>query len=141
MDEASATPIGDDRPADLAAPVQFTTGGVDGVPTAGDFIGDPAAHTGFYAFDPFDVQLVTLRADRPGDRRSAGIAYCEGRGDCMYVGAVPERFVEAGTAIAYGQASRARRSTARSTARGSRSTDPIGVGDPRRSRRSRRPAT
>lgn len=102
-DEASASGIGANRPADLAVPARFDTGGIDGVPTSNDFIGDAAAHTGFYAFDTFDVQLVTCeRTDAA--IASAGITYCEVRDDCMYVGAVPEGALAAGTALAYGQA-------------------------------------
>ncbi len=77
--------------------------GRDGTPTSNDFIGDQASHTGFYAFDAVNVQLVTCeRTDAP--ILTAGLAYCAGRGDCMYVGAVPQGFVAAGQAIAYGQA-------------------------------------
>lgn len=103
VDEGSSTSIGNDRPVDLPAPVQFSTGGVDGVPTAGDFAGDPATRTGFFAFDPYDVQLVTCERTDPAIA-IAGIGYCEGRGDCMYVGAIPDGAIEAGTALAYGQA-------------------------------------
>jgi phage tail sheath protein FI len=102
VDEASATATGADRPVDLAAPAQFITGGLDGVPTAGDFAGDPATHTGFFAFDSFEVQLVTCERTDPAVA-IAGIAYCEGRNDCMYVGAIPDGSIEAGTALAYGQ--------------------------------------
>ena len=102
VDEGSATVIGRDRPTDLAVPARFTAGGVDGVATAGDFAGDQAARTGFYAFDPFDVQLVTSERTDPAIA-TAGITYCEGRGDCLYVGAIPDGAIEAGTALAYGQ--------------------------------------
>jgi Phage tail sheath protein subtilisin-like domain len=128
IDEASASAIGADRPADLAVPVQFTTGGVDGVPTSNDFIGDQAAHTGFYAFDTFDVQLVTCeRTDAA--IASAGIAYCEARDDCMYVGAVPEGAVDAGTAVAYGQALQGMKRYGALYAPWVLVSDPIGIGD------------
>ena len=78
VDENSPTAIGQNRPADLATPVQFNTGGVDGVPTSGDFAGNQATHTGFYAFDPFEVQLVTCERTDPAIA-AAGIAYCEAR--------------------------------------------------------------
>ena len=94
VDLASVSGIGLDRPADLAAPVQFDTGGVDGVATSTNFIGDAAAHTGFNAFDTFDVQLVTCERTDPAIA-AAGIAYCESRDDCMYVGAVPEGALDA----------------------------------------------
>jgi hypothetical protein len=74
----------------------------DSVPTAADFMGDAAAHTGFHAFDPADVQLVTCERD---DRAiaAAGLAYCAARGDCLYVGSVPEGSVGGGTAGDYGR--------------------------------------
>ena len=33
---------------------------------------------------------------------NAGLAYCEERGDCMFVGSVPEASIGGGTAIEYG---------------------------------------
>jgi phage tail sheath protein FI len=76
-------------------------GASDGTVSANDFIGDEATHTGFRAFDPLDVQLVATERTDPAIVQ-AGLAYCEGRGDCMLVGAVPEASVAAGTAIEYG---------------------------------------
>jgi phage tail sheath protein FI len=73
-----------------------------------DFIGDPAKHTGFYAFDAYDVQLVGCeRTDAA--IVTAALAYCANRGDCMFVGSVPENSVEAGQALAYGQAFQAKK--------------------------------
>jgi hypothetical protein len=128
VDLAAATPIGQDRPADLAAPARLATGGTDGVPTSADFIGNPAAHTGFSAFDPHAVQLVTCERTDPAIV-SAGIAYCEGRGDCMYVGAVPDGSIEAGTALAYGQALQGSKVYGALYGPWVVVADPIGVGD------------
>lgn len=103
IDEHSATAIGNDRPADLPAPLALDSGGADGVATSVDFVGNQAARTGFFAFDPCDIQLLTCeRTDAA--IAEAGISYCEARDDCMYVGAIPDGAVEAGTALAYGQA-------------------------------------
>lgn len=101
-DLRSASGVGANVPA---ANATFTAlqNGRDGVPTSNDFIGDQAAHTGFYAFDASDVQLVTCERTDPAIA-TAALAYCAGRGDCMYVGAVPQGFVAAGQAIAYGSA-------------------------------------
>ncbi|MFJ8062445.1 phage tail sheath C-terminal domain-containing protein [Streptomyces sp. NPDC096142] len=77
-------------------------GGAQGTPTATHFIGDPAAHTGFSAFDPFDVQLLCCERTDTAIAQAA-LAYCAGRGDAVFVGAVPEGFVAAGQAVAYGQ--------------------------------------
>lgn len=103
-DEKSSSGSGANLPAGnaVAAPARFNPGR-DGTPTANDFIGDPAARTGFYAFDPFDVQLLCTERTDPGIV-AAALAYCAGRGDCMFVGSVPEGTVEAGQALAYGQA-------------------------------------
>jgi phage tail sheath protein FI len=98
----SASGVGANIPAAVAT---FTplTGGRDGIPTPTDFIGDQAAHTGFFAFDVRDVQLVGCERTDPAIT-TAALAYCAGRGDCMFVGSVPQGFVGAGQAIAYGQA-------------------------------------
>lgn len=128
VDLASATAIGQDRPANLAAPVRFNTGGVDGVPTAAEFIGDGATHTGFFAFDPYAIQLLTCERTDPSIA-GAGIAYCEGRDDCMYVGAVPEASIAGGTAVAYGQALMGQKRYGALYGPWVVVTDPIGVGD------------
>lgn len=128
VDEASGTGLGLDRPSDLATPVQLTTGGVDGVATSAELAGDPAARTGFYAFDPYDVQLVTCERTDPAIAL-AGIAYCEGRGTAMYVGAVPEGSIEAGTALAYGQSLQGSKVYGALYGPWIQVTDPIGVGD------------
>jgi phage tail sheath protein FI len=73
------------------------TPGTSGLPTAVDFV------NGFSAFDPRDVQLVCCERTDPAVV-IAGLAYCENRGDCMYIGSVPERFVAAEEAIDYGKA-------------------------------------
>jgi hypothetical protein len=103
VDELSTQAMGANRPVDLATPAQFDTSGVDGAPTSTDFNGDPVTHTGFFSFDPYAVQLVTCERTDP-TIAEAGISYCEGRGDCMYVGAIPDGAIPAGTAVAYGQA-------------------------------------
>ena len=76
-------------------------GATDGTLGTADIIGDQATHTGFFAFDPFDVQLVCCERTDPGIVNAA-LAYCEGRGDCMFVGSVPEASVGGGTAVDYG---------------------------------------
>jgi len=89
-------------PAVTAALAPFATKGRDGTPTASHFIGDSAQRTGLFAFDPYAIQLLTCeRTD--ASIVTAALAYCENRGDCMYIGAVPEGYNEAGQAVAYGQ--------------------------------------
>ncbi|GGS77906.1 tail protein [Planobispora rosea] len=64
-------------------------GGVSRAAQAADYQGEAAQHTGFHAFDAFDVQLVGCdNSDVTVIRK--GLDYCERRGDCMFVGAVPQ---------------------------------------------------
>jgi phage tail sheath protein FI len=84
-----------------AATTVTLDGAGDGAVAANDFIGDESAHTGFRAFDPLDVQLVCTERSDPAIV-NAGLAYCEERGDCMFVGSVPQGSVGGDTAIEYG---------------------------------------
>ncbi len=93
---------GGNVPVALASYTPLTKG-TDGTPLVNDFIGDQTKRSGFFAFDPFDVQLVTCERTDPAIVIGA-LAYCAGRGDCMYIGAVPQLSVAAHQAIAYGQA-------------------------------------
>jgi phage tail sheath protein FI len=77
------------------------TGGGDGTVSATDISGDENTHTGFHAFDAVDIQLLATERGDPAIVNAA-LAYCEGRGDCMFVGSVPEGSVGGGTAIDYG---------------------------------------
>lgn len=98
-DLLSGSAAGLDLPADQA----FTAlgGGRDAAPTAADFVGDPAARSGFHAFDTNAVQLVACERSDPAVVVGA-LAYCQGREDCMFVGATPEGVVGA-DAVTYGQ--------------------------------------
>jgi hypothetical protein len=100
VDDHSASAPGSNIPS----PVGFThlTPGADGTLTVPAFIGDPGAKTGFYAFDPIEVDLVACERDDPGVV-AAALAYCEDRGDCMFVGSVPMGSVGNGSALAYGR--------------------------------------
>jgi phage tail sheath protein FI len=82
--------------------------GSDGVPTVNDFIGDQAQATGFNAFDPADVQLLTCERTDPMIVNAA-LGYCANRGDCMYIGVVPFGYVGARQAVSYGQAFQGRK--------------------------------
>lgn len=85
--DKSTSPSGTKTPNPL--PFKPFAGGQDGSPTFNDFIGDEAKHTGFYAFDPFDVQLVCCeRTDEP--IVTSALAYCARRGDCMFIGSIPQ---------------------------------------------------
>lgn len=65
--------------------------------TASDFIGSAAQHSGLFAFDVNQVQLIAVpdahRLDSAGRAQvvRAALDYCAGRGDCMYVGSAPDR--------------------------------------------------
>lgn len=124
--EVNRADIGTDVPAAVSfAPF---TPGRDGAATPNDFVGDQAKRSGFYAFDAFDVQLVTCERGDPTVTR-AGLDYCAGRGDCMYFGAVPQGFVQAGQAIAYGQAFQGKKVYGALYGPWIVVADPVGIGD------------
>jgi phage tail sheath protein FI len=116
-----------DRPAPTTGYVALQ-GGAEGTPTANHFIGDQAARTGFFAFDPFDVQLVCCERTDSAIAR-AGLDYCAKRDDAMYVGAVPQAFVEGGQAVAYGQSLQAKKAYGALYGPWIVVPDPIGVGN------------
>lgn len=126
VDAGTPSPVVD-RPAQTSGFVPLA-GGADGTPTANHFIGDSAARTGFHAFDPFDVQLVTCERTDSAIAR-AGIDYCQQRDDAMYIGAVPQAFVAGGQAVAYGQALRSKKAYGALYGPWVIVPDPIGVGD------------
>jgi hypothetical protein len=102
----SASGPGANLPALLTSFARFNPGR-DGTPTANDFIGDQSVHSGFFAFDAVDVELVGCERQDPAITVAA-LAYCANRGDCMFVGAVARGF-DLQTAIAYGQAFQAKK--------------------------------
>ena len=73
------------------------TGGVANPVTAAGMAGDPAAHTGLHALDTVAVQLLAvpdahqLEAEGRLLVTRGALDYCAARGDCMYVGAPPDR--------------------------------------------------
>lgn len=101
-DEASGNGPGDNVPQEQ--PLTRVDPGSDGVPTPGNFIGSVETRTGFYAFDPYEVQLVCSENDAPAVV-TAALSYCANRGDCMFVGTVPEGYIgpDASAAVNYGQ--------------------------------------
>lgn len=77
----------------FAAGTYVLTGGSDGdALTDSDYIGDEAAGTGFHMFDEIDdASLQVSAADTTSYAVAiAGHAYCENRGDLMYVSACPK---------------------------------------------------
>ncbi|HZH03939.1 MAG TPA: phage tail sheath C-terminal domain-containing protein [Myxococcaceae bacterium] len=75
----------------LARPVETKgvklAGGTDGILslTTSDFSGDDKLRTGMHALDRVDVQLVALPGKNDPAYISAGIAYCDNRGDCFFL--------------------------------------------------------
>lgn len=124
VDRSSASGVGADIPAPTT---KLFDPGRDGTPVPNDFIGDGAARTGFHAFDPYDVQLVTCERSDPSIV-TAALAYCAGRGDCMYVGAVPENHGVA-EMTAYGQAFQGKKVYGSLYGPWIVVADPIGAGD------------
>ena len=62
--------------------------------TAGDidFIGDPALRSGLSAFDTSRIQLLACPDTQSPGVTTAALAYCERRGDAMFVGAPPQGY-------------------------------------------------
>ena len=127
LDRHSTSGVGANIPAPNATFTRFTPGR-DGTPTPNDFIGNQTSHTGFYAFDATDIQLVGCERTDPAIA-TAALAYCAGRGDCIFVGAVPQGFVAAGQAIAYGQALQGKKVYGAVYGPWIMVSDPIGVGN------------
>jgi hypothetical protein len=100
-DAGGAAGPGLNRPAPTDGFVALRDGR-SGTAAARDYIGDEGARTGFFAFDPFDVQLVTSESTDP-TVITAALGYCEARGDCMYVGAPPKALIGSDGAVAFGQ--------------------------------------
>jgi len=123
-DRSSSSGVGANIPAQAT---KIFDPGRDGTPVPNDFIGDSAAHTGFSAFDPYDVQLVTCERSDPSIV-TAALAYCAGRGDCMYVGSVPENN-DVAAMTAYGQAFQGKKVYGSLYGPWVIVADPIGAGD------------
>jgi phage tail sheath protein FI len=81
--------------------------GSETAPTVADLVGSPGDGTGLHALDTVQPQLLAVPDAHLLDAGAArtvaqgAIAYCAGRGDCMYVGAPPDR--EAGTVSRYAE--------------------------------------
>jgi len=102
----SASGVGLDAPAPGIYPL---TGGADGAdPADTAFLGDPAARTGLEAFNGVAIQLLACPESTSVGVAAGAIAYCERRGDAMFVGTVPYGFDREG-AKAYAAALRGRK--------------------------------
>jgi phage tail sheath protein FI len=72
-------------------------GAVENDPVSTDYLGSAAGKTGYHALDTLAVQLVAasdVHQLSPADRDIAvhgALDYCAVRGDCMFVGATPDR--------------------------------------------------
>jgi phage tail sheath protein FI len=89
-DLGSTSGAGLNVPAETAVPLGQETAGNDGnAPVPADFIGEPDRRTGLYAFDTADIQLLATPETTDEAVVSAALAYCEIRGDAMFVGTVP----------------------------------------------------
>ncbi len=84
------------------APATFAalTGGTDDTLTGSAL--DTALAAAFDRFDPFNVQLVSCVESSESAVVTAGLDYCEARGDCMYIGATAGG-IDVDAATTYGQ--------------------------------------
>lgn len=94
-DLSGSTPAGIKNPVTVSN--QALTNGTEAAATAPDFIGNAGQKTGLYAFDTSQVQLLAipdahlLSPDGRNALLTAALGYCTRRGDCMVVGAAPDR--------------------------------------------------
>ena len=104
IDRNSASAPGLDVPAErrdpggrllasrLGDPAVPATVGVEAAPADTDFIGDPARRTGLRAFDLVRIQLLACPDTGSAAVALAALAYCESRGDAMFVGTTPRGY-------------------------------------------------
>lgn len=69
-----------------------TAGNNGGEPVDTDYTGDPALRTGLYAFDMVNIQLLACPETQSAGVAIASLAYCERRGDAMFVGTAPRGY-------------------------------------------------
>jgi hypothetical protein len=100
IDQHSASAHGSNVP--VAHSFVNLTQGVNGTLTIPAFTGDQEAKTGFFAFDPIEIDLLVCERVDPAVV-AAALTYSQGRGDCMFVGSVPQGSVADGSALAYGK--------------------------------------
>jgi hypothetical protein len=99
-DLSGTAPVGLELPAVVSDAA--LSGGVEAAPGAADYVGTAAAHTGLFALDTASVQLLAIPdAHRlvVGARQAVvrgALDYCANRGDCMFVGAPPDRTTAGG---------------------------------------------
>src|SRR5262249_22831755 len=100
QDLSGAGTSGEKNPAVLSS--EPLHDGTEHAPSALDFVGDAALKTGLFALDTARVQLLAVpdaHTFPPAGRRvvvQGALNYCERRGDCMFVGAAPDRTLAAG---------------------------------------------
>jgi phage tail sheath protein FI len=87
-DRNSGAGAGRDAPA-APAPVPLALGSDGSAPTDASYVGDPAFRTGLHAFDTVAIQLLACPETTSPGVVAAALAYCEQRGDAMFVGSVP----------------------------------------------------
>ncbi len=103
--------------------------GIDGAPLTPHFTGDQSAHTGFFAFDPYAIQLLCCERDN-SDIVQQALTYCANRGDAMFIGAVPQGMIAAlDQAIQYGSNLQSAKAYGALYGPWIVVPDPIGVGD------------
>jgi hypothetical protein len=85
--------VGANAPAVGSYALGTTDVGTSGDPPAeADYIGDPLRRSGLYALDPTVFQLLAIPETTAQGVVAAAIAYCQNRGDAMFVGSVPSGF-------------------------------------------------
>lgn len=99
VDTRTTNRVADDGPA--FAITATLGGGTAGDVDTVDYLGSAEEQTGIRAFDPIDIQLLTIDTSET-NAVSGALDYCQERDDCMFVGSVPQGSVAAGQAVEYG---------------------------------------
>lgn len=108
VDLNSGAGAAEDVPAAIASGA-LTTAGADGAaPLDAHYLGDAGARTGYHALDNQSVQLLACPETTSPGAVTAALAYCENRGDLMFVGTAPQLTPLQGV-INYASAFRARK--------------------------------
>jgi phage tail sheath protein FI len=85
---ANTSGAGLNAPAEVTlSPLSAGSDGSDPLPT--DYIGDPTARSGLFAFDTIRIQLLACPESTSSAVVTSALTYCENRGDAMFVGTTP----------------------------------------------------
>ena len=100
--------------------------GAETAPGDTAWVGDASARTGLFAFDTLRIQLLACPETQAPSVVTAALAYCENRGDAMFVGTAP-RGIDAGAIKTYAGPFRAKKVYGALYSPWLQITDPLGA--------------